>query len=139
MERNEAIKALVAAGKTKEIEALVEQESKRFPCLRRGPSRPDALGGRSQAPACADLHRDHHRGRPAAVRDGQQGSTGNRSDAARVFGVEGLPGDPASLAIGRRDAADRVAAATTAPRAARRHLGSAGTTRAAPPSRPQRG
>jgi hypothetical protein len=30
-------------------------------------------------------------------------------DAARVFGVKGLPGDVASLAISRRDAGDRVA------------------------------
>src|SRR6478752_9697045 len=33
----------------------------------------------------------------------------DQDDAARVFGVKGLPGDPASLAMSRRDAADRVA------------------------------
>ena len=36
-----------------------------------------------------------------------------RGDAGRVFGVVGLSGDPASLAISRRDAADRVAGAQT--------------------------
>lgn len=36
------------------------------------------------------------------------GST-DADDAARVFGTKGLPGDPASLAMSRRDAADRVA------------------------------
>jgi|SRR4051794_35285275 hypothetical protein len=33
----------------------------------------------------------------------------DQDDAARVYGVKGLPGDVASLAISRRDAADRVA------------------------------
>ncbi|HEX2577808.1 MAG TPA: hypothetical protein VHK88_15765 [Aquihabitans sp.] len=36
----------------------------------------------------------------------------DRGDAARVFGVEGLPGDAATLVISRRDAADRVAKIT---------------------------
>ena len=35
-----------------------------------------------------------------------------RRDAGRVFGTDGLAGDAASLMISRRDAADRVAAAT---------------------------
>lgn len=35
----------------------------------------------------------------------------DRVDASEVFGVKGLPGDPASLAISRRDAGDRVAQA----------------------------
>jgi hypothetical protein len=35
-------------------------------------------------------------------------STGDQDDAARVFGIKGLPGDVASLAISRRDAGDRV-------------------------------
>lgn len=35
----------------------------------------------------------------------------DRDDAERVFGTKGLDGDAASLAISRRDAGDRVAAA----------------------------
>ena len=31
-------------------------------------------------------------------------------DAAKVFGVRGIPGDPAALASNRRDAGDRIAA-----------------------------
>jgi len=38
-----------------------------------------------------------------------KGGTTDSDDAARVFGVKGMPGDPASLAMSRRDAADRVA------------------------------
>jgi len=38
------------------------------------------------------------------------GSTQDQDDAARVYGIKGLPGDVASLAISRRDAGDRVAA-----------------------------
>jgi hypothetical protein len=37
----------------------------------------------------------------------------DRDDASRVFGVAGISGDPASLAISRRDAGDRVAAITS--------------------------
>ncbi|WP_396929179.1 hypothetical protein [Mycolicibacterium sp.] len=36
-------------------------------------------------------------------------TTQDQDDAARCFGVKGLPGDVASLAISRRDAGDRVA------------------------------
>ena len=36
-------------------------------------------------------------------------ATQDSIDAARVYGVAGLSGDPASLAISRRDAGDRVA------------------------------
>jgi hypothetical protein len=36
----------------------------------------------------------------------------DREDASSVLGIEGLPGDRASLIISRRDAADRVAAIT---------------------------
>ena len=38
--------------------------------------------------------------------------TQDADDASRVFGVKGLSGDPASLAISRRDANDRVAEIT---------------------------
>ena len=38
----------------------------------------------------------------------------DRQDAVRVFGVGGLPGDAASLAISARDAADRVAQTSSA-------------------------
>lgn len=33
----------------------------------------------------------------------------DQTDAANVYGVKGIPGDPAALATGRRDAGDRVA------------------------------
>ena len=36
------------------------------------------------------------------------GGTQDQDDAARVYGVKGLPGDVASLGISRRDAAERV-------------------------------
>jgi hypothetical protein len=39
----------------------------------------------------------------------------DRDDAARVYGIKGLPGDVASLTISRRDAGDRVAAITDSP------------------------
>jgi hypothetical protein len=37
------------------------------------------------------------------------GGKEDQADAARVFGIKGLPGDVASLTISRRDAGDRIA------------------------------
>lgn len=115
MNTQEAIKALTAAGKTGEVTALLDRE------------------GASAARIYEEIRQDHTRteeykrwmmanaytGRRQRV-DKELSTMASRvvrvdrDDAERVFGVKGLPGDAASLAISRRDAADRVAGVTVA-------------------------
>lgn len=113
MDYNEAVKTVLATGKTAEAKAIINKHADRA-AQKFHRIRNDAK--MSEEARRWELAVEATRARNDLDADmielaGRQVRT-DRSDASRVFGVEGLPGDAASLVISRRDAADRVAAIT---------------------------
>lgn len=115
MERQEAIKTLVKAGKASEVKEFLDSKAK------------SAQTQYRQIQDDPDLTDDAKRARVAkcymSVIEGVNDELSRKAslvfhndkdDASSVFGIKGLDGDPASLAISRRDAADRIAACSNA-------------------------
>lgn len=110
MNRAEAMKKLVKAGKGEEVREVIDRWSKRaegkFQEIRSDSSRTDgykqwAMAVTSkQIRASMDDELERMASRVVSL---------DRDDADRVLGVHGIKGDPASLVISRRDAGDRVA------------------------------
>jgi hypothetical protein len=111
MNRQEAIKRLSAAGKAAEVQKLIGEQ------VSAAQRRYEQISGDTR------LSDDFRRHKLAAAfvsaRDKLEAElverasrvvVTDREDASTVLGIEGLPGDRASLIISRRDAADRVAA-----------------------------
>lgn len=111
MERQKAIQILAEAGRTAEVVEIIESHHR------------DASSAYAHIADDPDITEDAKRRREAAhyvrvmesvTRELSDLASRVRlvdhDDAGNIFGVKGLDGDPASLAISRRDAADRVAA-----------------------------
>jgi hypothetical protein len=113
MDRQEAIQALLRAGKQRELDEVLEKRGQRaqavFESIRSDGTRTAEHTRWALAVASAQhlssLTEELTRMASRVVNT-------DRDDAERVFGVRGLTGDPASLVISRRDAGDRVAAIT---------------------------
>ena len=111
MTNESPIKTLAAAGKSEEARELVgaySERAQRASAAIRAESGDltDDAKRRHLAAAATRARRDLNAEiEKLAARVGRT----DRGDAQAVFGVDGLPGDAASLAISRRDAADRVA------------------------------
>ena len=111
MTNESPIKTLAAAGKSEEARELVgaysERAQRTFAAIRaESGDLTDEAKRRHLAAAATNARRDLNAEiEKLAARVGRT----DRGDAQAVFGVDGLPGDAASLAISRRDATDRVA------------------------------
>lgn len=111
MTNESPIKMLAAAGKSEEARELVgaysERAQRAFAAIRaESGDLTDEAKRRLLAAAATRARRDLNAEiEKLAARVGRT----DRGDAQAVFGVDGLPGDAASLVISRRDAADRVA------------------------------
>lgn len=110
--RQQQMQALTRAGRRGEVheklEGLCRQAGASYASIRNDPDHSDSWKAEALRAAhrsvTAELDEWLERNVSSALRS-------ERADYAAVFGVDGLPGDVASLAISRRDAADRVAAA----------------------------
>lgn len=110
MNTQEAVKSLMGAGQATDVQELLEKKSdaadRNYRQIRED-KMTSAEGQRWQLAVAYMRTR-----REVDKLLGEMASRvvrSDRDDAERVFGVKGLPGDAASLAISRRDAADRVA------------------------------
>lgn len=113
MNRQDAIKALVKSGKSKDVREVIDsysdRASRRFDEVRSDAGRTDEYKKWALAVASSQIARSLNAELEKMA--GQVIAT-DRGDAEKVFGVAGLSGDPASLVISRRDAGDRVASIT---------------------------
>ena len=110
MKRQDAIKTLAKAGKSKDVREVIDRYNQRadnqFRQIRSDAGRTDEYKKWAMAVASTQIRRsldtelEQMASRVVAT---------DRGDAEQVFGTRGLPGDPASLVISRRDAGDRVA------------------------------
>ncbi|MCM0618749.1 hypothetical protein [Nocardioides bruguierae] len=112
MNRQEAIRALLRAGKKAEAEAIVEKRlsaaRSAYERVRSDQTRTEEYRRWVLAVEAARADRQLTEDLAALARTA---SSSERVDAGRVFGTAGLPGDAASLAISRRDASDRAESA----------------------------
>jgi len=110
MNRQDAIKALLRAGKGQEVRDLLDRKARtaesRFAEVRADESRTDDYKRWALAVESSRMLRELTKELDAMA--GRVVSK-DRDDAESVFGVRGIAGDPASLTISRRDAGDRVA------------------------------
>lgn len=111
MERQEAIKILTQAGRSGEAVEVMEKHHRSAEAAYRAIQVDPDLNDEAKQSRQAD----HYLGLMETVGRELTGLASrvqavDHDDAAQIFGVKGLDGDPASLAISRRDAADRVAA-----------------------------
>jgi len=104
------MEALIGAGKQDELVKVIDDHTARavraYDEIRHDPTRTDDYK-RQQLAASYLRHRDRLDAKLVDMASGVVRT--DRADAKTVFGTAGLDGDPASLAISRRDAADRVA------------------------------
>lgn len=115
MNRQEALKILNVADKSDEaikvIDDAVRRANAAYEAIRRDPDLNDDAKRRR-------ITEHYNRANEALtnelVRMAKRETVVDRDDAAAVFGTKGLAGDPASLMISRRDAADRVATTVNA-------------------------
>ena len=113
MNRQEAIQTLVRAGKGQKVREVIEDANRRadraYREIRNDRDYSDDAKRRRLAGlyARADANLTDELTRLAGTE-----ASSDRDDAERVFGVKGIPGDPATLIVSRRDAADRVAGVT---------------------------
>lgn len=115
MDTREAITTLTAAGRRKEVEVLLRETSKRAEKAYQPIQSDDSLSDKGRHQRLAATYLQFQRGVAGQLEKmADQVVKTDRDDAQRVFGVHGLPGDPASLSISRRDARDRVAGITSA-------------------------
>lgn len=108
------LKTLTAAGKGKEARQLLEARASRaareYDLIRSDASLSEA-GKRQRLAGVATQVRREAEAEIAKL--AARVIDLDRDDAGKVLGVSGLQGDPASLVISRRDAADRVAQTST--------------------------
>lgn len=113
MDRQEAAKVLMRAGKRQELGELLERKARTaaaaFEEVRSDASRTEEYKKWALAVAASQILRSYEQ---ELTKMASTVVSSDRSDAERVFGVRGIAGDPASLVISRRDAGDRVAAIT---------------------------
>lgn len=114
MNRQEAIKALTMAGRQPEIEQAIAEAVARAKSGYAEIRNDDRLTDEWKRTQMAKVFKNHNDDLTKKL----VGLAGNavradRVDATSVFGINGLPGDPASLVISRRDAGDRVASITS--------------------------
>ncbi|MGY1845524.1 hypothetical protein [Modestobacter sp. SYSU DS0875] len=111
MDTNEAINALVTAGQGSEVGALLKEEGEAAHRAYRSISDDHTRTDEFKRQELARHYLSRRKTLESKLTDMASKAIGSdRDDAERVFGVKGLAGDAASLAISRRDAADRVAA-----------------------------
>jgi hypothetical protein len=107
---NYHLSALMRAGRSAEAEQILSEAStaaeRSYRAIRSDGSRTDEWKRSQLAAAFEEIRERVDRRLEAAARGVVDDE---RADFIKVFGVEGLPGDVASLAIARRDADDRVA------------------------------
>jgi len=109
-----AVDTLIRAGRKSEIIELYESYAKsthaRYNAIRNEPGYTDEW-------KATELDRTYQTFKSSItaelVEKARLADADDRGDAARVFGVAGLPGDTASLTISARDAADRAAQTDT--------------------------
>lgn len=113
MNRQEAIKALLRAGKAKEMTQVIDEAvaaaNRAYKAERDNRDLSDEAKRRYIAGEYVRHDRDLT---DRLVRMASAVVSTDRGDAAKVFGIGGLRGDVANLTILQRDAADRVAAVT---------------------------
>jgi hypothetical protein len=115
MDSREAITALTKAGKRKEVEAMLSKAVDRAAQSYQPIEQDEQLSDKGRKQRLAVTYLQHKRGIDTELQKMAAGVVNtDRDDASRVFGISGLPGDPASLSISRRDAGDRVASIDTA-------------------------
>jgi hypothetical protein len=111
MDRTEATKLLAQAGRAGEAVEILQSKKRQYEgayeAIQSNPDLTDTAKQSRQAAqylsAMADVEK-------ALVSQASRVQLVDHDDASNIFGTKGLDGDPASLAISRRDAADRVAA-----------------------------
>lgn len=110
MNRQEAIRALVKGGKSKEAKELVTEyvtkAGSRYDSIRADATRSDDYKRYELAVTARRLNNELT---DKLVDMAARVVNTDVEDAARAFGTKGLSGDAASLIISRRDAGDRVA------------------------------
>lgn len=111
MDRQEAIKKLIEAGKDDEVDRMIEKRlgdaSAAYAQIRADSTRTEDY----KLAELAQHYEAHNEGMTAdLVALARRTVSSDQKDVRGALGVDGLPGDPASLAISRRDAGDRVAA-----------------------------
>lgn len=114
MERQDAIKKLLKAGKREQvvetIDRHVTQAARAYQEIRNDPTRNEDYKRWSLAVSANRVNRSLTE---ELVREAGRVVVTDRDDVDRVFGTHGLAGDSASLVISRRDAGDRVAGITS--------------------------
>jgi hypothetical protein len=117
MNTQDAMKTLATGGKTREVRELLaaaaDAADRKFAQIRDAADFTDDAKRRHLAIASVRVRYDLD---DKLERLAARVVSTDRDDAAAVFGTRGLPGDAASLAISRRDAADRVGALTAVER-----------------------
>jgi hypothetical protein len=110
MERQEAVDKLYAAGQTDEVAALAKTAAERVQPQYDAIEADDRLTDEAKTEALASIWaRADDELTADLVRRAERVVSTDKSDAHKVYGVEGLPGDAASLTISMRDASQRVA------------------------------
>ena len=113
MKRQEAIKALLVADKGDEAEKVISEVVGRANDAYRSVREDPELSDEGKRIRLKQHYEDADRViTERLVKLAKEVTRWDRDDAERVFGTKGLSGDPAALAISRRDAADRVAKVT---------------------------
>ena len=112
MNREDSLKALITAGRTQDVKEYigrrVEVAQDRYAGIRGDEALSDKARQYQLAVQYLNVRDDANK---RFASEAERVTRTDRDDAGRVFGVSGLSGDAASLAISMRDAADRVASA----------------------------
>lgn len=110
----ENLKKLNAAGRGGEIRTYLREEAGKVESVYNSIRRDETL---SESGKLQNLAGAYLAMRVRVDREVESRATrvmgADRDDASSVFGTKGIPGDPASLTISRRDASDRVASITS--------------------------
>jgi hypothetical protein len=110
MDRQEAMKTLVQAGRHDDVRSAIDRRvqsaAAEYAGIRANPAWSEDYKRWALAVACTQHNRSLTED---LVKMAKNAVISDRGDAERVFGVSGLSGDAASLSISRRDAGDRVA------------------------------
>jgi hypothetical protein len=108
--RQDAIKALVTAGRTSEVEELAKSHGAKAQRAYAQIRQDSTLSDAYRKKTLAVLQLDAQKALDIALEDAARGiMRSSAADAGKVFGVEGLRGDHAALISSRREAGDKVA------------------------------
>lgn len=105
----DSILTLTKAGRRQEVETLIQETTDRAAKTYGPIEANDTLSDKGRFQQLALAYTQYERGVAQKLeRLARAVINTDRDDVERVFGVKGLPGDPATLIISRRDAGDRV-------------------------------